>query len=115
MITKYFQGDVAYIQITKEQFKKLLKDKEFKGTRILNSFTTVHGESGNQHRIVVDRPTENLVKIMQLDNGMYVMKIKGEATIIHEKHLPAQKLTTGLWFVVQKTEYNPIEERLIRD
>jgi len=110
---KIFQGDVAYIPVSEEQFQKILGNKKFKGKKIVDSFIVVHGESGNSHKIKVD--TKDLVEIMECGEGIFGLKIRGQAIITHEKHLPEQKLGSGLYLVTRKTEYDPIEERLVRD
>ncbi len=109
-ITQIAQGDVLYTKIKKlpENF-----NKEFK--QIKDVFVVAHGESGNKHIIEVDCPTENLVEISEDSNGRFFLKIKGQAVINHEQHIPAKTLDTGIWFISRQIEYSPTEERLIKD
>ena len=112
---KIFQGDVVYIKISESQFKKLVKETKNKPVKVEGSYVVVHGESGNTHRIVVEEPTKNKVELLELGNGLFGLKVNGQAVITHEKHLPEKTLGSGFYFVAQKTEYFPNEERLIKD
>src|SRR3990167_6453973 len=111
---KLFQGDIAYISLTEEQFDKLLNGKPFDGKSINGKFVLAHGESGNHHTLTAKRKSDT-VNLMDLGNGIFAIKIVGEAVVDHEKHAPAKTLKGGLWFASRQTEYNPIQERLVSD
>ena len=113
-MTTIFQGDIAYVKMTKEQAEKLLSGKNANGQTLKEKFVVAHGESGNHHTIVKEKDTDT-IEMTDMGNGMFIFDIKGQAVIDHEKHKPAKTLTSGLWFVSRKTEYDPIQERLVQD
>ena len=112
-MNQIFQGDVGFTKITEKELPKNLIFKK------VDNFITAHGESGNTHRVVVDRPTENLVEIADAGNGIYYMRVKGEARITHEQHEQKNGVKTtlgsGIYFVSRQVEYDEVQERLVRD
>lgn len=111
---KIFQGDIAYVKVNEEQFAKLLNGKEFSGKKVKENFVIAHSESGNHHTITAEKQTDT-IEVMDLENGIFAIKINGSAVINHEKYKPTKILKQGLWFASRKTEYNPVNERLVSD
>jgi len=101
------QGDVCFTKISK------LPEK-FKGKKV-KDFTFAEGESaGARHRVVCDRP-ESSVEIMDAGNGLFYMRIKGQATITHPEHKPDVVVEQGIYFVTRQREFDVVADRLVRD
>jgi hypothetical protein len=100
------QGDIFYAKV--EDAPKKLKFKK------VNKFTVAVGEAvGARHRVeVIEKST---MEIAEAGNGLFYLKIDGEAMLRHPEHKPDVKLTTGMYFVSRQIEFSPQETRLVKD
>lgn len=76
------------------------------GTKIEHSgsFVLALGEqTGHKHVIIVERPDQ--MEVSQLSTGEYVLKLKSQATITHEEHLPIT-VEPGIYRVGKEREFD---------
>lgn len=111
----YAQGDVLYIR--KDDFN--LENLKFE--KIEKSFCVAIGEARDaRHLIVLDRDSEAQVAKVPNTVGDYLLRVlKGSVITTHPQHNPdtttAPKLGEGTYYIGRQWEYDPAQERLIKD
>jgi hypothetical protein len=109
---QFYQGDILYLKISEQELPVNIKWE-----KINHDFVVAEGEvSGHKHLITL---TENSSAWIFREENEIFLKLEGTALLTHPQHNPeiqtAPKIETGFFYIGRQWEYDPRQERMVRD